>query len=291
MLILDFSSVIIANLHAQVGIHNMREVEEDLLRHMILNTIRSINVKFRKYGDMVIACDRGSWRKSVYPYYKANRAKAKEKTGLDWRQVFEIFTKIRNELKESFPYRVIEVEGAEADDVISTLVEEFGNDLPIGNAEEIVILSPDKDFAQLHRYSNVKQFDPIKKRWIEVPDPNEFLLEHVIKGDSGDGVPNILSDDDTFVVPEKRQKTMTAKRLAEAKASYSLKFEGDKVTAVVDPKFLRNWKLIDLRFTPGSLREEIMAEYHKQAGKDRSKIFNYLMTHRLRNLIEATGEF
>lgn len=294
MLLLDFSSVIIANLHAQVGIHNMKVVEEDLLRHMILNTIRAIRVKFREH-ELVIACDHGSWRKSAFPYYKANRAKAKEATGLDWKKVFEIFGRMRSDLRDYFPYRVVEVEGAEADDVIGTLVREYGGDcdLPLAmSGEEVIIVSPDKDFAQLHRYTNVKQWDPIKKAFITHNDPDLYLLEHVIKGDSGDGIPNILSDDDTFVVEGKRQKPMTAKRLEE----FKLKFLFERIDAIPldEPdgrNFVRNYKLIDLRNTPSSLSEEILDVYDQQAGKDRSQIFNYMMKNKLRNLMETINEF
>lgn len=281
MLILDFSSVIIANLHAQVGLQNVREVEEDLLRHMILNTIRSIKVKFKNHGDLIIACDRGSWRKGVYPYYKANRAKTKEKSPLDWKKIFEYFDNIRSDLKEYFPYRVIQVDNAEADDVIATLVMEFGSE-GLAMGDDILIMSPDKDFAQLHRYANVKQFDPIKKKWITHHDPDLFLKEHVIRGDSGDGVPNIMSDDDTFVVPEKRQKTMTAKRLTQFMESVPPEFTGG---------YERNSILIDLRNTPTPIREKIMVEYEAQAGKDRSQIFNYMMKHRLRNLMSDVTDF
>jgi hypothetical protein len=282
MLILDFSSVIIANLHVQVGLHNMREVDEDLLRHMILNTIRSIRTKFKKEGELIIACDSGSWRKQVYPYYKANRKKSKDASPLDWKKIFEIFSAMRADLKAHFPYRVIEVQDAEADDVIAALVFEFGNDLPLASGEDILIMSPDKDFAQLHRFSNVKQYDPIKKKWITVADPDIFLREQIISGDSSDGVPNIMSDDDTFVIAEKRQKTMTAKRKAAFMEAIPEEFERG---------FDRNTLMIDLRCSPTRIRNKVLEEYHAQAGKNRSQILNYFIKHRLRNLTESIQEF
>lgn len=283
MLLLDFSSVIIANLHAQVGIQNMKVVEEDLLRHMILNTVRAIRMKFKEH-ELVIACDHGSWRKQAFPYYKANRAKAKEATGLDWKKVFEVFGRMRSDLRDYFPYRVVEVEGAEADDVIGTLVNKFGGvDLPMRIAgEEVIIVSPDKDFAQLHRFGNVKQYDPIKKKFITHNEPEAYLKEHIIRGDSGDGVPNIMSDDDTFVVETKRQKPMTQKKL-------------DAFLSVIPEEYKknhdRNTLLIDLANTPNSLREEILTVYESQAGKDRSQIFNYMIKNKLRNLMESIQDF
>jgi len=282
ILILDFSSVIIANLHAQIGIHNMREVDEDLLRHMILNTIRSIRTKFKKEGELIIACDMGSWRKGVYPYYKANRKKTKDASPLDWKKIFEIFAAMRTDLKNYFPYRVIEVQDAEADDVIAALVFEFGNDLPLASGEDILIMSPDKDFAQLHRFSNVKQYDPIRKAWISVLDPDLFLKEQIIRGDTGDGVPNIMSDDDTFVIAEKRQKTMTAKRFEQLMATVPEEFKKGHD---------RNTLMIDLRCSPQEIRNRVLEEYRAQAGKGRSRLLNYFIEHRLRNLTASINEF
>lgn len=281
MMILDFSSVMIANLHAQVGLHNMKEVEEDLLRHMILNTVRALRIKFKEH-ELIIACDGGSWRKAAFPYYKANRAKAKEKSPLDWNQIFEIFRKMRSDLRDYFPYRVVEVQGAEADDIIGTLVFEYGNELPLSVGEDIIIVSPDKDFAQLHRYGNVKQYDPIKKKWLDRGEADTYLRDHIIKGDSGDGVPNIMSDDDTFCIPGKRQKTMTAKRLEKFRESVPDEFHAG---------YVRNSLMIDLRNTPQNLRTEILEVYKQQAGKDRSKLFNYMVKNRLRNLLESIQEF
>lgn len=284
MLILDFSSVMIANLHAQVGLQNVREVDENLLRHMILNTIRALRVKFKKH-EMVIACDRGSWRKSVYAYYKANRKKQKDKSDLNWTAIFECFTRMREDLKAYFPYRVVDVEGCEADDVIGTLVRKYGDQdfIPLTlSGEEIIIVSPDKDFAQLHVHGNVKQWNPIKKEWVTHKNPRGYLDEHIIRGDSVDGVPNVMSDDDTFVVEGKRQKTMTQKRF-------------DELMKLVPTEYLnnleRNRKMIDLRETPVSLQEEIIQAYDDQAGKNRSQLFNYFVKNRLRNLLESINEF
>lgn len=284
MLIVDFTQIMIANLHAQIGIHHANDLEEGLLKHMILNTIRSIRMKFgSEYGDIVIACDKRTWRKSVYPYYKANRATAKAKSALDWNAIFKVFDVMKSDLKEFFPYRVIEVEGAEADDVIGTLVHEFGMEgLAVG--EPILIISADHDFAQLHSYANVKQYDPIKKKYVESKaSPRDYLFEQIIKGDSGDGVPNVLSDDDTFVVDGKRQTPMTAKRLAECREKFA--------SGSDDPKYIRNEMMINLRNTPSDIKAAILAEYDAQSGKDRRKIFGYLMTNKMRNLMDAAGDF
>lgn len=283
MIIVDLSQVMISNLMVQLGNHTNAEIEEDLLRHMILNSIRSYNVKFRnEYGEMIIACDAGNnWRKQVFPYYKANRKKSREKSEINWTAVFETLNKVRDELKEYFPYRVIQVDTAEADDIIGTLVQEYGN-----TSEKILILSGDKDFVQLQSYMNVKQFDPVQKRWKSTNDPDRFIKEHIMRGDTGDGVPNFLSSDDTFVVGA-RQKPISKKKL-EAWINIDPKeFCDDKMLR----GYLRNQQLVDLNFIPENIKEEVLVQYEEQSGKGRQKLFDYFIDKRLKLLLESINEF
>ncbi len=285
MIIVDLNQVMLSNLLMQLGNHTNAQLEENMVRHMILNSIRSYRVKFAaEYGELVIACDNTNiWRKGVYPYYKANRKKNIEKSEMDWKAIFDCMSKIRSELKEFFPYKVIDVESAEADDVIGTLVNKFGTELNTG--EKILILSGDKDFIQLHTYANVAQYDPTRKKWIKHNDPIRFLKEHILKGDSGDGVPNILSDDDTFVT-SKRQKPMTAKRIEEF-----LKQPPNPDDVKLYKNYLRNKELIDLTFTPDYIREKVMDQYNNQNGKDRSKLLNYFIANKMKNLMQHLSEF
>lgn len=283
MIIVDLSQVMISNLMVQLGNHTNTEVEEDLLRHMILNSIRSYNQKFKNdYGEMIIACDAGNnWRRDVFPYYKANRRKNREKSELNWTHIFETLNKVREELKEFFPYRVIHIDGAEADDVIGTLVHKFGN-----TSEKILIMSGDKDFVQLQRYNNVKQYDPVQKKWRTTNDPDRFIREHIIRGDVGDGVPNFLSADNTFVVGA-RQKPISQKKLDSWIGQDPREFCDENMLR----GFLRNQQLVDLDFIPQTLRDRIEVEYEQQAGKGRSQLFNYFIEKRLKNLLESINEF
>lgn len=285
MLILDLNQVMISNIMNQIGNHTNAEIEEDLVRHMVLNTIRSFLVKYKNdYGELVIACDdKKYWRKEVFPHYKANRKKNREASDIDWSAIFNSLNKIRDELKMFFPYRVLQVEGAEADDIIATLVMEHGNILNTG--EKILILSGDKDFVQLQVYGNVKQFDPIRKKFIEHSDPQKFLKEHILKGDSGDGIPNVLSAGDVFVKSE-RQKPLTAKKL-----EAMLDFTKEQHSTDIQINYLRNQTLIDLSFVPKTLRESILSEYDAQSNKDRAQLLNYFIRHRLRLLTEHINEF
>lgn len=283
MIIVDLSQVMISNLMAQIGNHTNMEIEEDLLRHMILNSIRSYNHKFKdEYGEMIIACDAGNnWRRQVFPYYKANRKKSREKSELNWTQIFDSLGKVRDELKMFFPYRVIQVDGAEADDIIGTLVMAHGD-----TNEKILILSGDKDFVQLQRYSNVKQFDPVQKKWRTTNDPDRFIKEHIMRGDTGDGVPNFLSSDNCLVVGE-RQKPVASKKLDTWVHLKPEEFCDDRMLR----GYRRNEQLVDLTFIPSELQKTIWEEYQAQAGKDRKNLFNYFIDKKLKNLIESINEF
>jgi 5'-3' exonuclease len=275
----------LSNLLMQLGNHTNAQVEENMVRHMILNSLRSYKVKFGEdYGEMIIACDNTNyWRKQRFPYYKANRKKNIESSELNWKNIFECMNKIRAELKEYFPYRVIDVESAEADDVIATLVSKFGSELNTG--EKILILSGDKDFIQLHTYANVEQYDPTRKKWIKHDDPERFLHEHILKGDAGDGVPNVLSPDNVFVVGD-RQRPLTAKKLEKIMGT-----ELEEMDTTLARNYSRNAYLIDLSFTPNVIREKVMEQYIAQENRDRSKLLNYFIANKLKNLTEHLSEF
>lgn len=278
MIIIDFNQVMISNLMMQLGNHTNIPIDEGLFRHMVLNSLRSYRQQFgNKFGDMVIACDdKNYWRKQHFPYYKANRKKTRDASEINWTHVFEVFNKIKSELREFFPYRVIQIESAEADDIIATLV------LNADSSEDILILSGDKDYIQLHKFSFVNQYDPTRKKWISHNDPQKYLFEHICKGDSSDGIPNILSDGDTFV-SNKRQKPLTQKKIDQLYNDYS-----DQQYAI---SFERNKQLIDLSMIPVHIKEQVLSKYDEESGKDRSKIFNYFIKYKLKNLMENVGEF
>lgn len=244
MIILDLNQTMISNLMAQLGNHTNVEVKEDLLRHMVLNAIRSYRSKFTaEYGEIIIAADnKHYWRRDIFPYYKAHRKTWREKSELDWNTIWEAMNAIKADLKEVFPYKYIDVHGAEADDVIGTICHEHGTELNTG--EPILILSGDKDFVQLQKYANVNQYDPVRKKYITNSTPERFLLEHILGGDRGDGVPNILSKDDCFINGRQKplRKTFIAKVLVEG--GVHLPDEETK------RNYARNKQLVDLLRNP-----------------------------------------
>jgi hypothetical protein len=280
MIIVDLNQVMISTLMMQIGNHKNIELQEDVLRHMVLNSLRSNKVKFSDYGEMVIACDdKNYWRKQIYPYYKANRKKDREASELDWNALFGALNKLRDEIRDYLPYRVIRVEHAEADDIIATLTKEFYT------REKILILSGDKDFSQLQKYPNVKQYSPTQKKFIVCTNPDLFLKEHIIRGDQGDGVPNFLSADNCLVMGI-RQTPVTAKKLS----TWILQEPEQFCNEIMLRNYKRNQQLIDLEFVPTEIATEALNQYNTQKA-DRSKIFNYFIEYKLKNLMENINEF
>jgi hypothetical protein len=283
MILVDLNQVMISTMMAQVGNHTNMQVDENMLRHMILNSLRANRKKFhQEYGDFIICSDdKNYWRRKQFVYYKANRKKNREESELDWSSIFNSLNKIREELKTYFPYKVIQIETAEADDIIGTIVHKEGTELNTG--EPILILSGDKDYIQLHKYANVKQYDPTRKRWITHSSPERYLFEHVIKGDTGDGIPNVMSPDNCLVMGE-RQRPITKKRMEQLEDINTMDEE-------VRRNFLRNKSLIDLSEVPEGIQEQILDEWEQKNTKDRSQLMNYFIKNKLRNLMEVISEF
>ena len=285
MIIVDYSGIAIAAIFSQ---DRPDEVEESLIRHMILNSLRRYNVKFRdEYGPMILACDSTSWRKEKYPQYKAKRKTAREESPLDWGKFFGFLNGIRDEIAEEMAYPVVHVDRAEADDVIGVLVEstqEFGQNEPV------MIVSSDKDFIQLHRYSNVKQFSPMKRGLLKVDDPVYYKFEHICKGDVSDGVPNMLSADNTFS-DGLRQTPLRTKRIQEWYTALPNLCDEDVMTQEQYRNYCRNKLMIDLDCIPADIQENIMNKYKSQQGKSNNKVLNYLITKRCSLLVESANEF
>lgn len=281
MIIVDLNQVMISTLMMQIGNHKNIKLEEDLVRHMVLNSLRAHKVKFSaEYGEMVIACDdKNYWRKQVFPYYKANRKKEREASELDWNTLFESLNNIRQELKDYFPYKVIQIEHAEADDIIAVLVKEYHSQ------GKLLILSGDKDFGQLQKYPNVTQYSPVLKKYISCTNPDLFLKEHILKGDSSDGIPNFLSEDNVFVMGI-RQSPVTSKKLA----GWILQEPEQFCNEAMLRNYKRNQRLIDLEFVPDDIKTQTLEQYNTQI-KDRSKLFNYFIQYQLKNLMEHINEF
>lgn len=286
MLIFDISQILISSLMVQMYSardgFSTNDLNEDFFRHITLNIIRSNKVLFKDQKNVVLACDSYSWRKQKFPFYKQNRTKNREKSPLDWDGIFKSFRKITKEIKDNFAYRVITVDGAEGDDIIGTLV--------LANLElDNIIISRDQDFKQLH-FTGVRQYDPIDKKFVSTLDYEQYLCEHIIAGDVGDGVPNILSDDNSFII-KKRQTPLSEKRKERIKKVISENICEDDLDKKILLNYKRNKTLIDLRETPIEIKNKILEEYNSQEGKKHKDLLMYLGKHDLRFLHERARDF
>ena len=286
MILVDLNQVLLSGLMAQISGQKKVNYDEDLIRHMILNILRNHIKTFKsEYGEVVLCCDnRKYWRKDYFPFYKAHRKKNREKSNLNWHLIFDMLAKFKEELKENFPYKVIDVDGAEADDIIGTLVPRHIMH------ENIVIISSDGDFLQLQRYNTgnytVKQYNPAQKKFITSVDPLSELKQKIIQGDKGDGIPNILSPSDCFV-REIRQKSMSKPSLEKFLNEDIANNSNDTIKA----GFMRNQTLIDLSFIPVEIKQKIINNYEEFKPAPKQKLFNYFVEKKLMNLIDSIGDY
>jgi 5'-3' exonuclease len=279
MIIIDMNQITVASLMMHLNMTKSKEPDENIVRHMILNSVRMYRTQFtEEYGEVVLAYDsKHYWRRDFFPNYKASRRKGREKSDLDWDAIFEVLNKIKAEFKDNLPYKYLEVYGAEADDIIATLVK--------NKKEPIMIVSGDKDFIQLQKYSDVKQYSPILKKYVNGYNPDTYIKEHILKGDTSDGVPNVLSPDNTFV-DGLRQKPLTKKKIENW-----LDANIDDLPDEVKRNYQRNETLISLDKIPSELETEINEVFDNAPCGNRSKLLNYFIQSRLKNLTETIGEF
>ena len=281
MIIVDLTQVLIASLMASTR-GGQEPISEDLVRHIALKSLAMYRKKYKnKYGELVLADDSYNvWRKDVFPHYKANRKKSRDKDTKDWGQIFDCITVIREELKYNFPYKYIYISKCEADDIIGTLCEKYGD------TENIMIISGDKDLQQLQRYSKVRQFSPITKKDIKLTQEQalEYLNDHIISGDTGDGVPNCLSQDDVFVSGS-RQRPLSKKKRDTIKDPLVMN------DSEIDRNLERNRSLIDLSYIPSKYKKQILQEFDNVVVAPRGGLLTYFINNRLMDLQESIGDF
>ena len=297
MILVDYSQVALAAiLTFQRELKGTESEVKNLIRHVTLSTIKSYKKKYGKeYGELVICCDgRKYWRKEFFEQYKGMRKSNRDKSDLDWKLIFDTLSEMREDIAKHFPWRVIHVDRAEADDIIAVMAKwlqdnQLVQEGLVEETQKVLILSSDKDFKQLQLYPTVKQWSPMQKKYITATkqEIRDFMIEHIVKGDTGDGVPNILSKDDVFMIGE-RQKPMSAKRLAE--------FIDKGFDACKNDDERRNWHrnatLVDFQFIPQDVQKSIVDTYlSNKPNGDKMTVMNYLMEHRCRLLLEELEDF
>ena len=279
MILIDLSQIMMASTMMSIGDNSQADLE--FVRHLVLNSLRMYRSKYHEeFGELVICCDgRHSWRREHFPQYKAGRRSGREASSKDWTQIFETLDTIKEELKEFFPYKYIQVDEAEADDIIGVLARQSGT-------EKVMIISGDKDFIQLQTYKNVKQYSPITKKLVTAKNPYNYLKEHIMRGDSSDGIPNFLSSDNC-IVDKIRQKPLSKKKVE----SWLGESPVDFCTEEQLRNYHRNVKLIDLQYTPLDIVDKIKQQFNENPKGKRSGLLNFFVERKLNNLIQDIGEF
>jgi len=283
-ILFDFNQIAISNLMVQTK-GNPDGIEKGLLQHMIFNSLRATCSRHRdKNGKVFICCEScgPTWRKEFFPPYKQNRVKTKDKSEHNWSEIYEAINEAKEIIREHFPYSVVSLPGAEADDIIAILAKDHSPD-------NSLIVSGDKDFQQLQQYFGVQQYDPVRSRWIECNDPEAYLYEHVLKGDSSDGIPNFLSDDEVFLTEGMRQSPLRKKKLAFWAETKAAEF-GDPA---MNRNYDRNRRLIDFEYIPQEIqvnaREEISHRCEPQGTQ--YSVFKYLAANGFKELAKCSQEF
>jgi hypothetical protein len=279
MLLVDLNQVLISAIitHSKENY----QLDEDLVTHIALNTLRANIKKFKDYGEVILCCDsRNYWRKAIFPLYKAHRKSNREKSNLDWNLIFKVINKLKEDFKTSFPYKVIEVDGAEADDIIGTLTPRFSS------SEKVMILSSDQDFKQLHKYKNVKQYNPMLGIYVKSRNPQKELKEKVIRGDKGDNIPNILSVDNVFELGL-RQSAISEKKLQ----TWLEQSPKDVLTEDQYRNYVRNDTLINFDYIPEDIKLSIINQYEVTKPSPRNNLYKYLVSNRMTTLLSSIEDF
>lgn len=264
-----------------------------IARHIFLNSILSYKKMWGgKCGNIIICCDgKHNWRKDVFPPYKGVRKANREASDTDWLSIFSILNEIKIELASIFPYKVIQADKAEGDDVIFTLSDYFAeNEFVVYGLEEspqhVMNISSDHDFLQQYKHKNYAQWSPRIKKVIPRP-PKTFLIEKIITGDEGDGIPSVLMTDDFCMDKSKYGRALPiTKKVIEKYSNLSNLNEFELA------RYKRNEQLISSEYVPHDIRDRIIRLYKMAPDKaDRQAIFEYCIKYNLRQHTPRVAEF
>lgn len=251
-----------------------------MIRHAIFNQIRSVKTKFQnKFGKEIIIATEGMhcWRKDVFPYYKIKRKEQRNTLPLPWEDVMAVIRSTQKDIQENFPYYVLNHDKAEGDDIIASIAKEKAR-----NKEPVLIVSSDKDFAQLQIFPTIQQYSIYHENYLIDQDPVVNRNKKILTGDSDDSVPNILSDDDVFTIKGKRQPPMTQPRI---------KALLENIPENLLANYERNVKLVDLiDGIPKSIESEIVNQYRDYVPA-KGRVYNYFVAHGLNHHTENAQDF
>lgn len=282
-ILIDLNQTLIAGIMIQIAGKNKQPAEENLIRHLSLNILRTHVKKFKRdYGKVILCCDnRKYWRTEYFPYYKYSRKAGRKDSGLDWDMIHRSMNTTKADLRDYFPYKMIDVPGAEADDIIGILAPR------LALTEKVMIVSSDRDFLQLQKYPNIEQYNPTTKTFLKSKNPEAELKEKIITGDRGDGIPNMLSTSDCFVT-HTNQTPLTKKKMA---TLLNTEMTSENLTTEQYVRYMRNKVLIDFSHIPENIKNVINKTYDETKAAPRQLLFSYFVENGLKNLLEVIEDF
>lgn len=291
MILVDYSGSMFSAIHVELARNPGAKCDIKFLRHCLLNQLRSYYKKFKEdYGEMVICLEGGScWRKEIFPNYKAGRAKARIDSGIDWEEVFKNMNQITDELREVTPWKFMQIKGLEADDVIAILarnMEKIGRVNLFEDVEKTVIVSNDKDYAQLQKLPWISQYLPRKGTTSKEMDPEHALIDLIVHGDKADGIPNINSNINSFV-DGARQKPVSRDLMSGIFSSGTAFLTESQKT-----RYKENETLISFDCIPEEYVEKVLDVWKESRPKGGGmKLFTYLAKNGLKEQLARIDDF
>lgn len=261
------------------------------VRHYFLRLIvESMKKHTAEYGkDVVLAFDslKGYWRKDEFPFYKFKRKDAKANMPFDMEFAKDCADALFHEMDERTHLRAVRVDNAEGDDVIASIVMAYGIErgeiVDAGNMPNFLIVSSDEDFLQLQRFQAVDQWASIRKTYVRTDDAKRALFDKIVRGDDGDSVPNVTSEDDIYVTKARRQTPITQKKLD---AWYEEYMRTGQPPEAITTYWDRNRKMIDFSQIPALIQGQIVEAYTSAKRTSKMDFLGYMTEKKVKGFDE-----
>ncbi|AUR85764.1 coil containing protein [Vibrio phage 1.081.O._10N.286.52.C2] len=288
--LVDFSQIVLSTIMATYKPGDLLTV--DLIRHIVLNTLRA-NVSKNKlrYPCIILCFDNGEggyWRKKAAWYYKHNRKGERDKSEWDFTVIFEAMSIIKQEIKDNMPYRVMDIMGVEADDHIGVLTKYY-----VEHNVPVLITSSDGDFTQLHTSKLVRQWSPIMRKWVKPKhgSPEMDIMFKCIKGDKKDGIAPLKAPNDHYTHGDGRRAPAVR---AEELRTLMTSTQEELKNLLTDEQWLRyveNRSLLDFEYIPTDISDSILEQFKEQKPAARGKMLMYFGSKKLDSLVPLMSDF
>lgn len=245
----------------------------DMMGYIIVDSIYRSMLK-TKSNEVIIALDSTNvWRKDIFPRYKESRKKQREKVKIDWSKFYGEQNKIFEDISRYLPFKVLQVDRTEADDVIGVIVLNYKN-------KSFVIISTDEDYKQLLS-KRTKLYQPIKKKWVECSNPEKFIVMKCLDGQVKDGIFNVITPIDWPA--EKRKPSLGEEKV---RRIIDGGYEDWLVSEGAVERFDLNRKLIDFNCVPENIKKNIIEKYKNYKLPNLEEAYNFFKQRNFKSYLE-----